>query len=371
MKKVLFTANLDSFFIKFLIPQLKYFKDNGYEVHVASKNQDIEIPYCDKKFNVSFARSFNIKDNLKSYQEIKKILLENDYDLISCHTPFGGVIPRLALKHIKNYKGRVVYTAHGFHFFKGAPLLNWLIYYPVEKYLAKYTDALITINKEDYELACKKMKTDVYYIPGIGVDENKFNVEISKEKKSEIKKKLKVTDENFILIFPGEINNNKNQVLLIDTLEILKKHIPKIALLLPGNDLLNGKLLDYSREKGLEKNIRFLGFRKDIPELLAISDLSVSSSKREGLPINILEAMYVGKPLVVTNCRGNRDLIEDGTNGFLVNNNSAPEFAEKILKIYNDKKTSSKFVNLNKERVKKYLIENVLDEIVKIYMGGK
>ena len=145
-KKILFSANLDSFFIKFLIPQLKYFKEQGYEVHIASKSENIEIPYCDKKFDVSFARSFNLKENLNSYRQMKQILKNEKYDLISCHTPFGGAITRLAAKKVKLINTKVVYMAHGFHFYKGAPLKNWLLFYSAEKYLSKYTDDLITIN---------------------------------------------------------------------------------------------------------------------------------------------------------------------------------------------------------------------------------
>ena len=158
MKKILFAANLESFFIKFLIPELKWFKENGYEVHVAAKSENIDLPYCDKKFDVDFARGLNLKQNIRSYKQLRKIFQEEHYDIISCHTPFGGAITRYAAKksHLKDT--RVVYMAHGFHFYKGAPLFNWLVFYPVEKYLAKYTDRLITINLDDYEIAKKKFK---------------------------------------------------------------------------------------------------------------------------------------------------------------------------------------------------------------------
>ncbi|MGM9876373.1 MAG: glycosyltransferase family 4 protein [Bacilli bacterium] len=367
MKKVLFTANLDSFFIKFLIPQLKYFKDHGYEVHVASKNQGIDIPYCDKKLDVCFTRSLNLKDIIGSYKKIKSILLENDYELISCHTPFGAAIPRLAVSRIKNFHSKIVYTAHGFHFYKGAPLINWMLYYPMEKYLSKYTTSIITINDEDYSFAKKKMKSKVYKVHGIGISKEKFDIKMTTEGKKALKKEVNITNKDFVMIFPGEINNNKNQILLLNTVKILKERIPNLVLLLPGYDLLNGELQEYAKNNNIEDNVRFLGYRKDIPQLLRISNIAVSSSKREGLPINIIESMYVGLPIVATNCRGNRDLIKDGKNGYLVDTYGAEEFADKIYKIYKNKNKADEFIKFNKKEVNKYMLDSVLKEIIRIY----
>ena len=367
MKKVLFTANLDSFFIKFLIPQLKYFKDNGYKVHIASKNQGIDVPYCDKKFDVCFTRSLNANEIFNSYKQIKKILLDNDYELISCHTPFGAAIPRLAASGIKNFHSKIVYTAHGFHFYNGAPLINWLLYYPMEKYLSKYTDSIITINDEDYNFAKKKMKSQVYKVHGIGISREKFDIKMTANEKKKLRKEINITSKDFVMIFPGEINNNKNQILLLNTIKILKEKIPNLVLLLPGYDLLNGKLQKIAKINNIEENVRFLGYRKDIPQLLRISNMAVSSSKREGLPINIIESMYVGLSIIATNCRGNRDLIRNGRNGYLVDTYTTQEFADKIYKIYKNKNISEKFITFNKKEVNKYMLDNVLKEILKIY----
>ena len=168
MKKILFAANLDSFFIKFLIPQLKWFKDNGYEIHIATKQEGLKIPYCDKIFNVDFARSFNIKQNIRSLRQMSKIFKEEHYDIVSCHTPFGSATTRLAAKKCRLKNTRIVYMAHGFHFYKGASKLKYFLFYTAEKYLARFTDEIITINLEDYEIAKNKFKTQVSYVAGIG-----------------------------------------------------------------------------------------------------------------------------------------------------------------------------------------------------------
>ena len=174
--------------MKFLVPQLKYFKEDGYEVHVAAKSQNIKIPYCDKQYDVCFSRGFHLEENLRSYKQMKKIIKENNYDLISCHTPFGGAITRLAARR-NHFRGRIVYMAHGFHFFKGSSLKSWMIYYPMEKILAHFTSAILTINFEDYELALKKFATKSYYVPGVGIPSEKFDIEMSEEEKFEKEKR--------------------------------------------------------------------------------------------------------------------------------------------------------------------------------------
>lgn len=232
-KKVLFAANLESFFTKFLLPELKYFKEQGYEVHIACGFENLEIPYCDKKYNVNFARSLNLKQNIESYKQIKEVLKNEKYDLISCHTPFGGAITRLAFKHLKIKNTKLVYMAHGFHFYKGAPLFNWLVYYPVEKYLAKYTDTVITINSDDYEIAKKKFKTNVEWVKGVGLDTSKFDFEMTEEEKEEYRKTLGLKKEDFVMIYPAEILPRKRQSWLVHTLKDMLLENPNFKLLLP------------------------------------------------------------------------------------------------------------------------------------------
>ena len=179
-KKVLFSATVDSHILHFHLPYLKLFKEHGYEVHVATNGTE-KIPYCDVKHVVSFERSPYKVNNLKAIKQLRKIINNEKFDIIHCHTPMGSVVTRLAAKKArKKYGTRVIYTAHGFHFYKGAPKLNWMLFYPVEKYLAKYTDTLITINSEDYELAKKRFSKrckNIEYVPGVGVDKSKFSFE--------------------------------------------------------------------------------------------------------------------------------------------------------------------------------------------------
>lgn len=369
MKKILFAANLESFFIKFLVPELKWFKENGYEVHVASKSEKIDIPYCDKKFNVDFARGFNIKQNLNSYKQMKKILKENEYDIISCHTPFGGAVTRYAAKkcHLRNTK--IVYMAHGFHFYKGAPLINWLLFYTAEKYLAKFTDNLITINLDDYKIAKSKFKTNVYYVPGVGLDETKFAFKINSNEKKELRNSLGLKAKDFVMIYPAEILPRKRQIWLMEALKDVLISNPNFHILLPGKDSMNGKCQEMAKNLKLDKQIHFLGFRKDIPKLLNISDLAITTSMQEGLPVNVMEAIYVGIPVVATDCRGNRDLIKNNKNGYIVGLNDQKEFSNKVIKVYEfSKENTDKIKKYDKEIIQDYLLDNVIDKIIKIHI---
>lgn len=371
MKKVLFTATEDSFMFAFQIPYLQYFKNEGYEVHVATNGSE-KIPYCDKKITVPFERNpFKIK-NLRALKQLKKLIDTEKYDLIHTHTPVGSVITRIAAKKArKNHHTRVIYTAHGFHFYKGAPLKNWLMYYTVEKKLAKYTDDLITINKEDYEIAKKKFKTNVHYIPGVGIDPKKFDIKMSEKDKEKFRKSLGLKKEDFVIIFPAELNQNKNQIVLIEAMKKLVKKHPKIHLLLPGRDSYNGQYQAIVAKENLDNNIHFLGFRKDIPKLLKISNISVSSSLREGLPVNIIEAMYSGLPIISMKCRGMEDLITDKENGFIINQNDVDGFVNAIEKIYTKKINTAKFKKYNENKTKIYLLDNILKHYIDIYKQPK
>ncbi len=367
MKKVLFTATVDSHILAFHIPYLRYFKDIGYEVHVAT-NGDEEIPYCDKKHKVSFERSPFKINNIKAIRQLKKIINKEKFDIIHTHTPMGSVVTRLAAnKSRKKYKTRVIYTAHGFHFYKGAPKLNWILFYPIEKLLARYTDDLITINKEDYELARRKFKTKVYYVPGVGIPEDKFNFEMTEKEKFEFRKSLGLKEDDFLIIYPAELSKRKNQTMLLKMLDNIIKSNKNIHVLLPGSDNMNGYHQNLVEKLGIENNVHLLGFRKDIPNLLQISDLAVSTSNQEGLPVNIMEAMCVGLPIVATNCRGNRDLIEDGKNGYLVDINDLEHFIQYVYDIYCGKANLNVIYKNNKEKASNYLLHKIMEEYIKIY----
>ena len=366
MKKVLFVASVTRHINAFHIPYLKWFKEQGYEVHVAAKGND-HMEYCDKHFDLPFER-FPLKiNNIKTYKELKKIIDENNYDIIHCHTPTAGVLTRLAARKARKSGTRVFYTAHGFHFYKGAPVLNWIIYYPLEKICSTFTDCLITITEEDYVIAKKKFKAKrIEHINGVGMNSERLKKELSENEKLEFRKTLNIKKDDIVFSYIAELNKNKNQMLLINTIEELKNEYPNVKLLLVGNGPLFDTYNNYIKENQLQENIQLLGRRMDINEILSITDIYLASSIREGLPVNIMEAMYKGLPIVATDNRGHRELVINDENGWLVN--SEDKMLGKIKIILNVDSLKKKAFEINKKKINKYLIDNIIDKMKKIYL---
>lgn len=366
MDKILFVATIDQHIRHFHYPFLEWFKNNGYEVHVASNGEE-ELLHVDKKHNIPFERSPFKSDNIKAYKQLKDLIEANDYKLVHCHTPMGGAIARLASISARKRGLKVLYTAHGFHFYKGAPKKNWLIYYPVEKLLSRFTDVLITINEEDYELANKKKfkAHKVELVHGVGIDFKKFQPQTD-QIKVELRNKYSYNPDDFILIYVGELSYRKHQDTLIRMVEILKEDIPNLKLLLVGKGDYYNEYFRLIDSLELDNFVHLLGYRRDVPELMLLSDIAVSSSRQEGLPVNVMEAMAVGLPLVVSNCRGNRDLVVDGINGFIVNDEPT-EFRDSILKLEQDKNLMRKISSNNLKYINELSSEKITKIMSKIY----
>lgn len=333
-KKVLFCATVDYHFKAFHLPYFQWFQDMGWEVHVAAGG-NMNLPFVDEKFSIPIRRSPFHPENLSVYRRLKRLIQDNGYDMIHCHTPVGGVLARLAARQARQKGTKVLYTAHGFHFCDGAPLKNWLLYYPIEKFLSSYTDCLITINEEDYERAKQMKKTDcsAKKIHGIGVNTDRFHP-VSREESERLREKHGFGAGEFILVYPAELNGNKNQGLLIETAALLKNRIPELKLVFAGEGAMEEPYRKKAESLGVSDMVRFYGFCRDIHELIQLADLSVASSIREGLGMNLLEGMAAEKPAVAADNRGHREIIEDGVNGFLVPAGDSAAFADRIEKLY-------------------------------------
>lgn len=373
--KILYCATVDYHFKAFHLPYMKWFKEQGWTVDVAAAGT-INLPYTDNKYNIPIQRSPFKSSNINAYKQLKSLIDQQDYSIIHCHTPLGGVLTRLAARKARKQGTKVIYTAHGFHFCKGAPPANWLIYYPIERYLARLTDHLITINHEDYQLARKhRFKADhIEQVHGVGVDTDRFRPIVETEK-AELKKSLGYKADDFLLFYAAEFNKNKNQQFLLQVLALLKEEVPNAKLLLAGE----GALLENSRKLGeslgVSHMVDFLGFRKDIDQILPMCDLAVASSFREGLPVNVMEAMACGLPVVAVDNRGHRELVQNNKNGWLLTDWVPEEFSDKLkVLIYSAAMREEFGMNgrnliINSYSTNKVLIEN--SRIYKQYMERK
>lgn len=368
--KVLFVATVQSHIAQFHTGAISLLKENGYEIHVAARNNlaeknGLKLENVDQIFDIPFNRSPFSYKNIKAYRSLKKIINNEDYSIIHCNTPVGGILTRLAARKTRKKGTTIIYTAHGFHFYKGAPKLNWFIYYPVEKILAHLTDKLVTITQEDYELASIKFCCEVYRVHGVGVKTKKYSA-VTYEQAQEFRNKIGLKN-NFVILCTGELNANKNQYTIIKAIPEILKKISNVKLLIAGNGPYEEKLKQLISNLKLEKNVELLGYRTDLEWYVHACDLVVTASFREGLPVNVLEAMFCKKAVVASDNRGHRELIYDGKNGYLVLPSNEQAFAEKIEELILDKDKNKQMGLCGKEMVRKYTDINVRKELSTLY----
>ena len=374
-KKVLFVATVvKTHIMEFHVPYLKMFQEMGWETAVAAKNDyedpaDCVIPFCDTYYNIPFARIPWKKDNITSYKMLKKIIDQGDFDLIHCHTPVGAMIARLAAAAARRKKTKVIYTAHGFHFFKGAPLVNWLVYFPAEWVLAGLTDVLVTINQEDHSFARKHLGAKrIEYVPGVGIDTTRFAADGGD--REEKRRELGFGNEDFLVITVAEMTKNKNHTTVLKALALLKDkpEFGKIHYLICGRGEQWPALEQEAKDLGISDHVVFLGYRHDVPQLCRASDLFAFMTLREGLPVALMEAMSCGLPTICQKIRGNTDLIDDGVEGdFIANTPQA--VADAILGMYRNPQRRSAMGAAAVEKVRRFDCENVHSRMKEIYLS--
>jgi glycosyltransferase EpsD len=345
---------------------MRWFKEQGWQVDYVSSGEE-QVFDCDNQYTISICRSpFNL-NNLRACKELKKLIMQNNYNIIHCHTPMGAVITRIAAKAFKNQGLKIIHTAHGFQFFKGASIINWLFYYPVDRYLSRYTDALITTNEEDYELALAKFKAKtIYKIDGVGVDINRF-FPISISEKNKLRKDLGYSDNEFILLYIAEFIPRKNHLFLLNQIQKLKKIIVAMKVIFVGKGKLIEKYKKIVKMLQIEEIVDFLGYRNDVNRLCQIADIHVAPSKQEGFGINNIEAMASGLPIVCSNVRGHCDVIINKRNGFLFNLNSPSMMVDSIVKLYGNRNLREEIGRNNIYDVKKYSLDIAISKMAEIY----
>lgn len=365
MKKVLYVTTVSRTINAFLIPHINMLLDNGYEVHCAcsiDKPVDKELQRRGVKiFEVPFSRNPLGIGNIKAFIKLEELQRINDYDIVHVHTPIAAIYGRLLKLNFPSL--RIIYTAHGYHFLKGGSKLGWILYYPIEKIMAKFTDVTININKEDYEITKEKLKPKkCYLLNGVGLDLDKYK-KLSSKEIQEKRKEFGLKDKDFVVLMVAEINKNKNHIQLINAMDILKDKYPNIKVLCIGDGTLKESLEKQIILRNLQNNIFMLGYRLDVNKLINISDIGILLSRREGLPRNIMEFMACGRKVIATDIRGCRDLICDETIGTLVNVDDYESTAKAIEKYYilNDKSFEVS------EKIRKYDIESINSELLKIY----
>lgn len=365
-KRILVTST-DLMMVQFLLPHIRNLSENGYIVEIACSDvggrmEEIHNKideYVKKVHIVNLHRSPINLGNFKGFGEMKRIIEHGYYDIIWTNEPVMGVVTRLAAKKARKRGTKVLYMVHGFHFFNGAPKKNWLIYYPIEKMMASKSDVICTVNHEDYNRAKKFNVKEVKYIHGIGINTTRLTIG---ENQKDIREELKLSEDDFIVLSVGELNENKNQKVIIQAISLLKDK--NIHYILCGKGDQMDTLKNLVKEKKLENNVHFLGYRTDVVDICSQADVYVMPSKREGLPVASLEAMYCGLPLVTSNIRGLTDVMENGVSGYMCNPKDTKGFAKGIKKLKENPEMRKKMGEHNREAVKSYCIEETKKEVL-------
>lgn len=372
-KRILVTST-DLMMIQFLVPHVINLSENGFEVEIACSVVGNRIEEVRQKLNgyvnaihlVRLVRSPVSPTNFKGYKDMKKVINSGNYDIIWTNEPVMGLTTRLAARKARKNGTKVFYMVHGFHFYKGAPKLNWLIYYPIERFAAHFCDKLITINDEDYKLASKKFHCDVARIHGIGVSAECYHT-ISRDEKIQRLSAEGMSGDEFIVLCTGELNENKDQKTLIAAAAKLKNKIPNLKVFLAGKGVLEEQLKAQVLELDLNDVVKFLGYRKDLFSLTPAVNMVVSCSHREGMPRNILEAMLCKKPVVATENRGHNELVDNEITGYLIKPSDSDILAQKIYKIYSSKDDAVIMGNMGFKKVQSYTTSSVQNEFRNIF----
>lgn len=372
-KKILLVATVQSHIAQFHRPLSEVLHAHGYEVHAAARNNlaeknGLRLDFVDKVFDVRFSRSPKSKDNITAYNQLKTIVDSGNYEVVHCNTPMGGMIARLATRAARKKGTKLFYTAHGFHFYDGAPKKNWMIFYPIEKFFSKMTDILITITHEDYKVASEAFHCKVAYMHGVGVSGERYKP-VTIEEKLSLRGKMGYSKNAKILLCIGELNDNKNQSMAIRMMHKVVAKYPEAILLLAGNGPKQKFLEQLIKQEGLERNVKLIGYVTNLQDYQHIIDVQVSCSLREGLPLNIVESMLSGNPVVASLNRGHRELIQDGINGYIVDPNDYEPMGNRVLNLLDNDDLCKRIVQNAIIFAQDFTFTSVKKELEEIYFG--
>lgn len=362
--KILYVATVDIHIINHHLRVIKKLHDRGDIVDVAS-NGNYTNENIRKKFNVCFSKKPLHFNNIKAYFRIKEIIEEGDYDIVSCHTPISSFLTRIAAR---NMDLKVIYTAHGFHFFRNCPLKNSLIYKTMERIAARYTDILVTINQEDFDAANQfqlKNHGEVKLVDGVGIDLTDLNRIYHDDKIT--KESIGFKQGDYLIFSVGEVNKNKNHMLVLDSLLEVMTQNPHIHYIICGCGPLMTKIEKWILKNRLSDQVHLMGYRENVKQLLKVADLFVLPSRREGLPVAVLEAMALEKPIIVSNVRGCRDLIKHERNGLVFSDNQSVNFFKCFQRLYENHLLSKKLAKQAFEDVQMYSSTIVDEQILNLY----
>lgn len=366
--RVLYVAVSQGHLSVFHNPYLRWLRAGGARVEIAARAvPGFDLAEVDVFHDIAFARSPLSIGNLRAFGRLVRILRSGRFDLVHCHTPVASVLARIACLFAKG-RPVVMYTAHGFHFFPGAPRSNWLLWFTLEWLLARITDVVVTINSWDHAAARDRLwARRPRLIPGIGVDLARFDAGLVPSERAALRRTLGVPEGAVVFLYIAEFIHRKNHALLIEAFAQVHAARPEAFLLLAGDGPLQDAIAAIAARFGIADRVRLLGFRRDIPALAAAADIAVTTSRHEGLPIGVAEAMAAGLPVIASEDRGHRELVADGRTGFLFAQGDAQALAAHAIALAGDPALRASMGAAGRARVCDFGLNAALSAMVPIY----
>lgn len=368
MKKILYIATSDIHLRTFHVPYLEWLVGQGHVVDLAFEDRGgISFDMARREYRLEFPRRLSPPALRRAFRQLKDVIEAGDHDILHCHTPIPSALTRLAARRWRRRGGKVIYTAHGFHFYRGGPALNWLAYYPAEMLLSHLTDCIVTINTED--MACTRHPlwgAPTARIPGIGIQPRGFSP-ASPEERQVLRQELGFGEADFILLYVAEFIPRKNHRFLIEAAPELRAAMPALKLVLLGQGVLMDQCRDLAAASGVQETVRFMGFRPDVAKFARAVDVGVSASRHEGLGIALLEQMMCAVPVVASQDRGHREFVVEGRTGFLFAQGDRQDFVTKIRTLHDDPAMRNRMGKAARAKAEEFALERSMAEMAKIY----
>lgn len=369
MKKALLLAPMVSVHERFNIANISVLKQIGVEIHLAANfsmdKHCVEYAKIISRqgiviHDIPFARA-SLKNNFNCIAQIRKLLVTEKFDLVHCHTETGGILTRISSGVAPESK--YIYTPHGMSFYKGSSIKSQMVYRPIEKWICSRMDINIAMNAEELEVLKGWNASKAFFVHGVGIELDKY--QNSKVDIAEKRKSFGIPEEAFLMLAVGELNENKNHKIILESMEMLKDD-ENLYLLICGEGALRNALLNQADIYGIKNRVILAGFRYDMQEIFPIANCLIFPSYHEGLPVSVMQAMAAGLPVICSKIRGNTDLIKTN-GGILCNPNSSEDFRNAIIKLKNDESLRNMMSKTNRCNSVKYSLVNVRNELENIY----
>lgn len=364
-RKVLFTASTYSHIVNFHLPYLRRFQEEGWTVHAACGGRAMDIPCADEVMDLSLEKSMWSPGNFKAAAALRKKIRAERYGLICTHTSLAAFFTRLTVLGLKE-RPAVVNMVHGYLFDGETPRLKRNLLLTAERWTAPVTDLVLTMTRWDYDTAVRhRLGRRVVNIPGVGVEFSRLD-EAPAGARQRLRAELGIPEDAFVLLYPAEFSKRKSQAVLIQAMARLPE---RVRLALPGDGALRAECEALAQRLGVADRVLFPGHVRGMGPWYAMADAAVSASRSEGLPFNIMEAMYAGLPVTASDVKGHRDLITDGETGLLYPYGDAEACAERVLRLLDSEALRRRLAGNGRDSAAQYSLERVFPTVWAQYIS--